>query len=273
MGGGGASHEVDDGAGAALGQLRAHRIDGVLGGAVDGVAGARRQGRLALRRIDVGDDDTGLDQRRRQVHGVEADAAGADHHDAIVGAQRCHFLERRIGGQARARVGAGDVVVYAVVVDQVARVRHNHVVAVAAVGACAEETLGAAQVLVALRADLAFAAAHPGIDDALVADGGALGLWPHRDHLADDFVAEREGKLHAAINDHDLVATAKIEITVPDVQIRMADAAGVDADQDLGAVGLGVGIVVGGEWSTEFDDLFAVHVFFFPGAVVFRSGR
>ncbi len=60
-----------------------------------------------------------------------------------------------------------------------------------------------------------------------------------RDHFAEDLVAHGHRQLHAAIHHAKLSLLAQVEISVGDVDVRVADARAADADQHLGALRLG----------------------------------
>ena len=61
--------------------------DGFRAGIVDRPGGAGALRRLALGRVDVGDDHLGVVKRLGDMHGVEANPAGADDDDAVAAAR------------------------------------------------------------------------------------------------------------------------------------------------------------------------------------------
>jgi len=69
-----------------------------------------------------------------------------------------------------------------------------------------------------------------------VADLDALAgsVRPQRHHLAEDLVAEDQGRLQAEGADRRLLRPAEVEHAFPEMQIRVADAAVAHLDQDLG---------------------------------------
>ena len=117
--------------------------------------------------------------------------------------------------------------------------RHQHVRRVAALAEHADVLRLEAEVLVAAPAHLAFAAAHPRIDEAHVAHLDVLRVRSERDHLADVLMAHGERQLDAAIGEHQLLAAADLVIAVPDVQIGMAHAGGEHFQENLRAGWLG----------------------------------
>ena len=105
---------------------------------------------------------------------------------------RLKALERRIGGQARAHQRAGERRRQRRVIDQIARMRHQHMRGEAAVGGDAEMAVGVAEIFLAGLAGRASAAADPGIDRDPRAGLRARRLRPHALDHARDLVAERE---------------------------------------------------------------------------------
>ncbi len=84
-------------------------------------------------------------------------------------------------------------------VEQIARVRHQQKIAVAAGAEHAEASRRAAELLVAALADRAFAAAHPGMRQPPVPDLDAARLRPDRHDLADALVSHGQRQLDAAV--------------------------------------------------------------------------
>ena len=150
------------------------------------------------------------------------------------------LLERREGGDARAGVGRGEPLRHALMRQQVATVRHDDVRTVAAGAPRAEGARVEAQQFLALPAHRAFAATDPWVGHHLVADLDAGGLRSERRDLARDLVPHREGQVHAARFERDLLLAAQIEVPVPDVHVAVADARRLDAQQHLLALGLGI---------------------------------
>jgi len=116
---------------------------------------------------------------------------------------------------------------------------------VAAVDLDAQVTRRSTDVLLAARASGTSAAADPGIDrdraavlDIAARAAGSINCGRSLragtlDH-AGDLVAEREGQ-GAARSHVELLVVAEQEIAVLHVQVRMAHAAAMNADQNLGA--------------------------------------
>ena len=123
-------------------------------------------------------------------------------------------------------------------VEQIARVRNDDVVGESAVEVRAEGVGAVAEMLAVGGAEGAGAAADPGEDDAAVAGGDAGRIGPGRRDFADDLVAQGEGEF-AHGPDVQLSAAAHLEIALPQVQVAVAEATGVDADKHLGARGFG----------------------------------
>jgi len=110
--------------------------------------------------------------------------------------------------------------------------RGDDVAAVAAVLVNAQAAVGdRAHVVVLGQALVALAAAEPGEDDAAVTGFHALGVWTEFDDPADDFVAHGERQDHAAVGQRHLLAAADVVVTLPDMQVGMADAAVGDFQQ------------------------------------------
>src|SRR6202012_5779435 len=105
----------------------------------------------------------------------------------------------------------------------------------AAVDRDAEEALLDAEVLVAIGAVAALAAADPGKHRALLADQLPGHVRPDLVDDAGDLMAERERQGHAA-RGVELLAAAEIGVAVLDVQVGMAQAAALDAHQDLASL-------------------------------------
>ncbi len=118
------------------------------------------------------------------------------------------------------------------------------------------------------RAHAALAAADPGERDARVADLDAIGVGAERLHHADDLVAEREGQLRPELAQLHALAVAEIEVAVVDVQIAVADAGRGDAQQHLGALRRGRGVLAELDRLAPLDDLIAAHVLASPGAAI-----
>ena len=105
-----------------------------------------------------------------EAHAHQADAAGADHQDRLAGVVADRLLDRAEGGDARAGIEAGELDRQVAVGIEILRMRHEHMVGVAAVLVDAERPRSRAEMLAAVAAVPALAAADPGIDHRLVAD-------------------------------------------------------------------------------------------------------
>src|SRR5262245_22749183 len=144
--------------------------------------------------------------------------------------------------------------------------RHRHVIGIAAVAIDAERIrLDRAHVLVAAETGRTLAAAEPGIGQRDVADRkttlvGVLDVRPERDDLADRLVAHRARQRDAAVLQRQrLTAVAEIIAAFPDVQVRVADAGGLDLDQHLRARRLRRRLIDLLQRRVEIDDLEALH--------------
>ena len=232
-----AVHQVDH---------REHRAAGGLddalrhavAAAVHHLVRAGLQRRLALLRADVDHDDVLVLHRAQHGDRIQPEAAGADHDDRLIGRDRHRLADRRIDGDAGARIGRRHRRIERAGIDQVPRMRRDHMRAVAAIGIDAETARREAHVVLLRQAFLAGAAAEPGEHDAQVADLHALGVGAELGDAADDLVSHRERQHDAAILQRHLLAAADVVVALPDVQVGVADAAMRHLDQHLGALRL-----------------------------------
>src|ERR1700728_2777064 len=161
-------YQIDHRPGAALGGVD-DLFRGVGGPAVDCRLGASLERRLALDRIDI-DDNRSLAAHRlvqRQAH--ESKAAGADDNHRLIKQHRPDFLERSKGGDARTGERRSPLRRNVADVEQIARVRHQEVVGIAAGAENADAERRTAELFVAALADFAFPAAKPGMNKPAVA--------------------------------------------------------------------------------------------------------
>src|SRR5262249_25624436 len=138
--------------------------------AVDRGKSSRLQRRLSLGRVGVDDDGTLPAHRLQDVDAHEAEPAGADDDDRLLLEERPHPLQRTIGGEAGAGIGRRLDRVERADVEEIAGVRRDDVVGIAARAEDAEKLRLEAELLLAAPAHRAAAAAEPGKDEALVAD-------------------------------------------------------------------------------------------------------
>ena len=143
-------------------------------------------------------------------------------------------FERRKGREARAHVGAGERRRQRGVIDQIARMRHQHMRGKAAIDLDAEVARRGAQILLAGAAGRAFAAADPGKHRDRRA-----GLRPsHRGPACSTTPAiswpSVNGSERSAAHVELLVA-AEAEIAVLQMNVGMAHAAAVDPHQHFAA--------------------------------------
>jgi hypothetical protein len=141
-------------------------------------------------------------------------------------------LQRAIGGHTGAHQRSGQVDRQRIVIQQIFRVRHQHVTGKAAVDGDAEEALLGAEVLVAVGAVAALAAADPGEDRLLLSDQILRRIGADFLDHARDLMAERERQRHAA-RGIELLAAAKVSVTILNVQVGMAQPATFDADENF----------------------------------------
>src|SRR5271170_3754486 len=109
--------------------------------------------------------------------------------------------------------------------------RYQNVTGEAAVDGDAEMAVLGAQILLAGAAGGASAAADPRIDRHAAADDRAVGRVAGGLDHAGDFVTERK-RQRAVFGDVEPLIAAQREIAVLDVQVRMAYAAALHADQN-----------------------------------------
>ena len=146
--------------------------------------------------------------------------------------------------------------------EQAARMRREQVCRIAALREHADVLWLEAQVLFAAPADLAFAAAHPRIDEAHVAnrDAGRIGADGH--DLADVLVPHRKRQLDAAVGESQLLAAADFVVAIPDMEIGMADAGGQYLEKHLRALRRGGVLFSPSQRRAAFANLEAVHFHF-----------
>ncbi len=128
----------------------------------------------------------------------------------------------------------------------------------AAIDGDAEEALLDAEVLVAIGAVAALAAADPGEYRLLLSDQLLRGIGTDFIDDAGDLVAERERQRHAARGVEPLAA-AQISIAVLDVQVRMTQTTAFNADQNFSALRLRRVDNGFAQRRIEFDQRLATH--------------
>ena len=234
-------------------------VERVGGRPVDRGDGTGLQCRRALGRIDVDQHRPAaerLDQGRRH----QAETAGADDHDRLT---RQHvdrdLLERAVGRETGTGIGRHQRRIEIADVDQVACVRHQDLLGIAAMAMHAEKARGRTEILVAGQADRAFAAADPGVDQPDIADRDSGGVGPQGHDLADRLMAHGERQPDAAVLERQALAGAQIVAALPDMQIAVADSGRAHLEQHLGPGGRDRRIIMGRQWLTEFLDLVAPH--------------
>ncbi len=197
-GGLGAVDEIDDAEDGAAGGFQDALADIGCAG-VHHLGGAGPEGGLAFFLADIDNDGVAVVEGAQDGDRVEAEAAGADQHDGLVGVHRHELADGGIDGDAGAGVGGGDGGIERAGIDQVARVRGDDMGGVAAILIDAEAAGGEAHVVFLGAAGGAGAAADPGEDDAEIAGFDAGGVGAELEDAADDLVAHGEGEDDAAV--------------------------------------------------------------------------
>ncbi len=193
---------------------------------------------LGLRHIHR--NDVGVSQRLQHLDRREPEAPCPDHHDDLARRHGHQLADRRIDSQARAGIGGRHRRIDVARIHQMAGMGHEHMAAEAAGLAHADGRALGAEVVLLGQAPLALAASHPGEHDAPVADLDALarGVRTQGGHPAHDLVAEGQGRIQAHGRNRRLLWPAEVQETLPEVHVRVADAAMGDLDQHLGPLRL-----------------------------------
>ena len=126
--------------------------------------------------VDVDDDGHFAAHGLVQGETHQPEPACTDDHHRLLREHRADFLQGAIRGDAGAGERCGLFRRQIADIEQVARMRHHHVGGVAAVAEDAEIARLEAKLLLAPLADRAFAAAHPRMHEAAIADFHALGI-------------------------------------------------------------------------------------------------
>ena len=213
-GGGRGAREVDDRRTASSCQPL-ELPGGVFVTRVDHVRDPRAPCRFELCVIDLDDDDFGVEERLRELDSGEPHATRPDD-DELVFQPPFRLAERAVGGEARARVGAGQLGRDIPEVEEVAGVRDDDVVRETAIQVRAQRARTVAEVLPVVVAEIAASATDPGEDDAPVADVDVVSLRSRSGDLADDLVPERERQV-AHLAHVQLPAAAHLEVALPQV--------------------------------------------------------
>ena len=233
------AHAVDDGPhGAACGLFHLGLVI-VLLGAEDGI-GTGLQGCCVFGFIGLDHHHTCAAHGLHQQDSREAQAARAKEDDFFVFQHlRVDLVDGAVRRQARAGVRRCALWRHVANIDQVTRAGHQHMVGIAAGLVHAHGFARQAQVLIATLADLALAAAVPREDHVFFAHFHALGVGAHGHHGASNLVAHGQRQLHAARCHRQLFSIAQVVLAMPDMQVGVADAGGIDAHQHLVASGRG----------------------------------
>src|SRR6516162_455583 len=169
------------------------------------------------------------------------------------------LLECRKFGNAGTGIGRGKVLHDALMRKKVAAVRHNDVCAIAAGPPSAEGAGGEAEEFLAPPAHRAFPAADPWVGYHFVAGLDTRGMRPECCDLASDFVSHREQQMHATRFKRDPPLIAQVEVSVPDMDVAVADPGSLDAQQHLLALGLRIWVFPHFQRLSPFDDLHCSH--------------
>ena len=153
-----------------------------------------------------------------------------------------HLPEGAVGRQPGTGAGRGAGGGHRAGVEEIARVRHEHMVGEPSGPRDAERARRRAEVLVAAVARRAPAASDPRVHDAALADRHAGGPGTAGDDDAGDLVAEGERQI-AAPGQIEAAPVSEVEVAVGEVQVAVADPARLDRQQHLVAGGLRAGVV------------------------------
>src|SRR5215212_2893046 len=225
---------------------RADRPTGFLGEllqrvgrpAIDARQRAGALGGLTFAGVDVDDDGALAAHRLQKRKRHQAEAAGAKNDDRGI-EDRLNLLQGAVGRNAGARIRRRADRVEPFQVQEIARMRHAHVVGIAAVTIDAERSGFQTHILFARQTDIALAAAEPWIDQRHVADleitlVACLDIRSERKHFPDGFMSHRSGQRYAPIFQRQrLSSVAEVVTALPYMQIAMADAGRLHLDQDL----------------------------------------
>jgi len=138
-------------------------------------------------------------------------------------------------------------------------VRHDDVRAIATGPARAEGAWVEAEEFISLPTDRAFSAPDPRIGHHLVTDLDARSLRLQRRYLARDLVPHREWQADATRFERNVLTSAQIEVSIPDVHVAVADAGRLDAQQHLLGLRFGIGVFPRFQRLPPFDDLHCTH--------------
>ena len=131
-------------------------------------------------------------------------------------------------------------------------------VGIAAIDTDADSARLIADVAIACGTNVAVVAAYPGKNDDPIADGNAFRLLAEGDDLALNLVAKGERQAAAARN-IELIAAAKLEMSVVQVHIAVADTTIAHPYQRFPPFWRWRIRGVAGKWLAIGDDLFASH--------------
>ena len=206
-------------------------------GRVVGFGRAGRDGGVSFLRVDIGDNRRRAEKSARNGKAHHADAAEPDQQNGTALRPAGMPLKSGVRGQAGAHQRPGKCRRQRRVVEQVARMRNKNMRGEPAIDRDAEVTMVRAQILFATAARGTDPATDPGIDRDTVADlriGCILACaFDHAGNLVTE--RERQGPSGADI---ELFVAAEGEVAVLQMQVGMAYAATLDANQHFAAARL-----------------------------------
>ena len=196
-------------------QLR-ERI-GIAG--IDRGRGTLRPCALELCRIDIAGNDIAHAARAKHRNRGHAQTAAAEHDHPVTGDQLGQLGDRAEGGQARAGQRGRPAFVDIAGIDQVARIRHQHMGGIGTGLHDTQKLVVEAVIVVTRQADRAGATTDPGINQAPVADLHIFYIGTDLFDHAIRLVTAGERRHAAAIFYIEALAATEVEIALPDVQI------------------------------------------------------
>ena len=207
---GAASRKIDD------------LLRGIGGTAVDHMRRAGFFRGFTLGRVDVDNDGRVPAHLLMQSKTHQAKAAGANNHSRL-GSQGRHFFQRAESRHARTGKRRGALGWQIADFKEIPRVRHDHVIGIAAVGEHPEALHRATEILLVAPTGVAGAATDPRMCEHARTDPNVFRIRPCRNDLADILVPERDGQRHAAVRETEPLAATEIEPAVGEMQIAVAD--------------------------------------------------
>ena len=112
----------------------------------------------------------------------------------------------------------------------------------------------------AVPANAADTAADPGVDQAHFTDFALSHVRTNRQDLARGLVSKRQRQLDAAVLQGKPPTATQIKTAVPNMQVGMTNACGLDGEHDLISGRFRIGQVHFPQRATEIDDLITLHL-------------